>query len=83
LFKSGKFGFKHSLWELRSTGFGKTNSRPITMVPLRDKIVQKNIAKALSLIYEPIFLDYAHGDRKNKSCHTAFEWVEQTFKGAT
>ncbi len=80
--RAGKFEFKLSRRVLIPKGVVKIGSRPITMAPPRDKIVQKSIANALTVIYEPLFLDYSHGYRLAKSCHTALDLVDRTFRGA-
>ena len=48
-------------------------TRPLGISNIEDKIVQKMTQKILDAIYEPIFLNYSHGFRANKGCHTAIK----------
>jgi retron-type reverse transcriptase len=50
---------------------GKKGSRPLTIAPARDKIVQEAMRIVLEAIFEPTFLDSSHGFRPNRSCHSA------------
>lgn len=59
---------------------GKT--RPLTVAPPRDKIVQEVMRMILEAIYEPTFSENSHGFRPNRSCHTALRQVKTQF-GAT
>jgi len=45
--------------------------RPLGISNFEDKIIQKQTAKILESIYEPIFKDCSYGFRRNKSCHDA------------
>nr|YP_010183843.1 hypothetical protein LI437_mgp26 [Coccidioides posadasii]QVG61966.1 hypothetical protein [Coccidioides posadasii] len=58
----------------------KGGSRPLTIAPPRDKIVQEAMRIILNAIYEPTFLESSHGFRPNKSCHSALKQVYQKFK---
>lgn len=60
---------------------GKT--RPLTVAPPRDKIVQEVMRMILEAIFEPTFLDNSHGFRPNRSCHTALRQVKTQFGGAS
>jgi retron-type reverse transcriptase len=46
-------------------------TRPLTIAPPQDKIVQETMRIILNAIYEPMFLESSHGFRPSKSCHTA------------
>lgn len=48
-------------------------TRPLGISNLEDKIVQKMTQKILEAIYEPIFLNYSHGFRPKRGCHTAIK----------
>lgn len=50
--------------------------RPLGIVALEDKIVQKAVAKILDAIYEQDFLDDSYGFRAKRNCHDALKAVE-------
>ena len=58
-------------------------TRPLTVAPPRDKIVQEVMRMILEVIYEPSFSANSHGFRANKSCHTALRQIYTTFGVAT
>lgn len=60
---------------------GKT--RPLTIAPPRDKIVQEVMRMILEIIFEPTFSNNSHGFRPNRSCHTALRQVKTQFGGAS
>lgn len=62
---------------------GKTSTRPLTIAPPRDKIVQEVMRMILEVIFEPLFSNNSHGFRPNRSCHTALRDVKSHFGGAT
>ena len=51
--------------------------RPLAIASPRDKIVQEAMRMVLEIIFEPIFLDYSHGFRPGKSCHSALKEVSK------
>lgn len=55
-------------------------SRPLTIAPPRDKIVQEAMRLVLEAVYEPLFSDTSHGFRPKKGCHTALKRVSQEFQ---
>jgi RNA-directed DNA polymerase len=55
--------------------------RPLGIPSGTDKMVQGVCKTILERIYEPIFSDYSHGFRPNRSCHTALEQVKIVWKG--
>lgn len=57
---------------------GKT--RPLTIAPPRDKIVQECIRMILEAIYENSFSEYSHGFRPNRGCHSALKMLNQKFR---
>lgn len=59
---------------------GKT--RPLTIAPPRDKLVQEGIRMILEAIYEPSFSQNSHGFRPNRSCHSALKMFNQKFRVA-
>lgn len=54
-------------------------TRPLTIAPPRDKIVQEVIRMILEVIYEPMFSKSSHGFRNGKSCHTALKEIREKF----
>ena len=58
-------------------------TRPLTIAPPRDKIVQEAIRLILEAIFEPTFFDSSHGFRPTRSCHTALKAVREQFQPAT
>jgi retron-type reverse transcriptase len=49
----------------------KKGTRPLTIAPPRDKIVQEAMRIVIEAIFEPTFKESSHGFRPNKSCHSA------------
>ena len=47
--------------------------RPLGIPTVSDRVIQQAAAQQLSIIYEPVFSDYSHGFRPNRSCHTAMK----------
>lgn len=62
---------------------GSPKTRPLTIAPARDKIVQEVMRMILEAIFEPIFSNNSHGFRPNKSCHTALRQVKTQFGAVT
>lgn len=60
---------------------GKT--RPLTVAPPRDKIVQEVMRMILEAIFEPTFSTNSHGFRPDRSCHTALRQVKTQYGGAS
>lgn len=58
-------------------------SRPLTVAPPRDKIVQESMRLVLNSIYEPLFNDNSHGFRPKRGCHTALKHINQKFQAST
>jgi len=50
---------------------GSDKKRPLGIPSYEDKLVQAALAKILSAIYEPEFLNNSFGFRPNRSCHDA------------
>lgn len=50
---------------------GSDKMRPLGLPSYEDKLVQKVMAEILTVIYEPIFMDFSYGFRPEKSCHMA------------
>lgn len=69
----------------RRVNIPKSNggSRPLTIAPPRDKIVQEVMRMILEAIFEPTFLDCSHGFRPSRSCHTALRQVKGQFGAAS
>jgi RNA-directed DNA polymerase len=50
--------------------------RPLGILALEDKIVQRGVVKILSAIYEQDFLDSSYGFRENRNGHEALKAIE-------
>ena len=55
--------------------------RPLGIQVGDDKLIQEAVKILLERVYEPIFSDYAHGFRPNRSCHTALRSIKRTWTG--
>jgi group II intron reverse transcriptase/maturase len=75
------FQFKpgRRIWIDKASG----GTRPLTIAPPRDKIVQEAMRLILNAIFEPLFKDNSHGFRPNRSCHTALKQMVQIFQPIT
>src|SRR5713226_5207877 len=60
-------------------GNGKT--RPLGIPAVEDRLVQEVVRIILEAIYEPVFLDEAHGFRPKRSCHTALRTIQRNWTG--
>lgn len=58
-------------------------TRPLTVAPPRDKIVQEVMRMILEAIFEPGFSAHSHGFRPGKSCHSALRDVRTRFQVAS
>jgi len=58
----------------------KGGTRPLTIAPLRDKIVQEGIRIILEAIFEPHFADESHGFRPNRGCQSALKHIRNQFQ---
>nr|AYE93252.1 hypothetical protein C0995_000101 [Termitomyces sp.] len=61
----------------------KGGTRPLTIAPPRDQIVQEAMRMVLEAIYNPLFSDNSHGFITNRSCHTAWKQIYHTFKATS
>ena len=79
--KDGSYRFKPE----RRTDIPKSNgkTRPLTIAPPRDKIVQEVMRMILEAIFDPTFSENSHGFRPNRSCHTALRQVKTQFGGGS
>lgn len=50
---------------------GSEKLRPLGIPAYEDKLVQMAMARILTSIYEPIFMEYSYGFRGNRGCHQA------------
>lgn len=60
---------------------GKSEKRPLKVANPREKLVQKAMELVLNAVYDCTFLEYSHGFRPGKGCHTALKYIDQKFKG--
>lgn len=79
--RDGSFQFKPGR-RIQIPKPGSSKTRPLTIAPPRDKIVQEVMRMIIEVIFEPIFSDNSHGFRPNRGCHTALRQVKTQF-GAT
>lgn len=80
--KDGSFQFSPGR-RVQTLKPGKTTTRPLTIVPARDKIVQEVMRMILDAIFEPTFSNNSHGFRPGRGCHTALRQVKTQFGSAT
>jgi retron-type reverse transcriptase len=57
--------------------------RPLGIPTFTDKLVQEVLRMVLEAVYEPIFSNYSHGFRPNRSCHTALKSLKKEFTGVS
>lgn len=55
-------------------------SRPLSIAPYMDKIVQEAMRMILESVYEPLFMECSHGFRPHRGCHTALKKVKSDFQ---
>lgn len=54
-------------------------SRPLTIAPPRDKLVQEVMRMILEAIFEPTFSETSHGFRTGRGCHSALRDIKEKF----
>jgi len=59
------------VWIPKSDG----SQRPLAILVLEDKIVQRAVAMLLEAIYEPYFHTFSHGFRRGHSAHGALSYL--------
>ena len=64
-------GVFYSGWESRQLESNK--KRPLGIPAYEDKLVQAALAKILTAIYKPEFLNVSFGFRPNRGCHDAIK----------
>lgn len=53
------------------------SQRPLAILVLEDKIVQKAVAMILEAVYEPMFHEFSFGFRRGRSAHQALTYLRQ------
>lgn len=61
------------VWIPKSDG----GQRPLAILVLEDKIVQRAVAMILEAIYEPHFCDFSYGLRSERNAHQALTYLRQ------
>lgn len=56
---------------------GDGSQRPLAILVLEDKIVQRAVARLLEAVYEPHFHAFSHGFRRGRSAHGALTYLRQ------
>jgi RNA-directed DNA polymerase len=56
---------------------GDGGQRPLAILVLEDKIVQRAVAMILEAIYEPHFCEFSYGFRRQHSAHQALTYLRQ------
>ena len=59
---------------------GSNKKRPLGISCYEDKLVEKNVALLLEIVYEPIFKDFSFGFRPGRNCHQAIIKVLEEVK---
>ena len=54
---------------------GSTKKRPLGISCYEDKLVEKNVAQLLEIVYEPKFKAFSYGFRPGRSCHQAIKKI--------
>jgi len=64
----------------KKSSLKKNEKYSSNLLSLNDKLVLESIRILLSTIYEPLFLNFSHGYRLNKNCHTALHYFNNHFQ---
>jgi group II intron reverse transcriptase/maturase len=56
---------------------GDGSQRPLAILVLEDKIVQRAVTMILEAIYEPHFCEFSYGFRRERSAHQAITYLRQ------
>ncbi len=54
---------------------GKSDTRPLGIPTVEDKVLQSGVRRVLEPVYEEIFKDFSYGFRRNRSPHHAIEYM--------
>ena len=55
---------------------GSNKKRPLGIPAYEDKLVQGAMANALTMVYEPKFMDFSYGFRPKRDCHQAIRALD-------
>jgi hypothetical protein len=58
-------------------------SKQLSVIRLRDQIIQEAMRTILEWIYEPMFSEHAHGFRPGKGVHSALRSIKKTWRGVS
>jgi RNA-directed DNA polymerase len=61
---------------------GKDKLRPLGIPTVEDRLVQAAVARILSVLFEPIFLDSSYGYRPNRNAHDALRSIRSYLIGS-
>lgn len=62
---------------------GSDKLRPLGIPAYEDRLVQSEMSKVLTAIYEPIFEEFSYGFRGNRGCHQALGAVSYIMENKT
>ncbi|CAK9271073.1 unnamed protein product [Sphagnum jensenii] len=58
-------------------------TKQLSVIRLRDQIIQEAMRTILEWIYEPMFSEHAHGFRPGKGVHSALRSIKKTWRGVS
>lgn len=79
--KAGKYKFSTAR-RVNIPKPGSSKLRPLGVVSPRDKVILTAVLQVLEPFYERKFLDFSHGFRPGRGCHTALNYIQLRFGSA-